>query len=700
MEDTLTILIATDNHLGYAEKDALRANDSFETFEEILRIARERDVDCLLLGGDLFHDNRPSRRTLHRTLELLRHYCMGSRPCPLQLLSDPSVNFPSKWGTVNYEDPNYNIALPVFAIHGNHDDPTGEGNLSSLDLLATAGLLNYFGKAASVDDITMTPILLQKGTTRLALYGLGAVRDERLHRTFLQRKVKMLRPPEADDWFSMLVLHQNRVAHGPTGYIPEHFLDEFLDLVIWGHEHECQACEPTTCPQRGFTVCQPGSSVATSLSEGETRGKHVVILEVTGKQMRLLPVPLSSVRPFVMRDIALREATPRLDTHDARGVTAYLTAQVEQMISLAEREWISKQATLAIDQQRPMPLPLIRLRVDYAAEMDAEGFASAYAISNPQRFGQQFINRIANPRDVVHFIRRRAGNQGGASGKGATKQSTESNVMLIQGRTEAMRVEDLIGQFLASQRLDLLPQNEFSDIVRMAVEKDDRDAIEAFVKSSLERTLGAVPIGTILERDSLRGEFERWKRLREDEWTRLHPSIEALMASRPLTRMEREMDQDEDRTEGESGSEHDRTENDENIDYSLANGSGRRRSATASTRGRGGRTRASTRGRSIVTTGTTAKSTSTLPTALPSPRRQTLPGTVKGTGKQARLEFTIDVGEEEEEERRRGPEVAEGGDEEEEEDGENRVPPTPQPPKSTSSRRSLAPAAAWPPRRR
>lgn len=25
----------------------------------------------------------------------------------------------------NYEDPNLNVALPVFCIHGNHDDPTG-----------------------------------------------------------------------------------------------------------------------------------------------------------------------------------------------------------------------------------------------------------------------------------------------------------------------------------------------------------------------------------------------------------------------------------------------------------------------------------------------------------------------------------------------------------------------------------------------
>jgi double-strand break repair protein MRE11 len=28
---------------------------------------------------------------------------------------------------VNYEDPNYSVGLPVFCIHGNHDDPSRDG---------------------------------------------------------------------------------------------------------------------------------------------------------------------------------------------------------------------------------------------------------------------------------------------------------------------------------------------------------------------------------------------------------------------------------------------------------------------------------------------------------------------------------------------------------------------------------------------
>lgn len=43
-------------------------------------------------------------------------------------------------------DPNLNVGLPVFTIHGNHDDPAGGDNLSAVDLVSSCGLVNYFGK--------------------------------------------------------------------------------------------------------------------------------------------------------------------------------------------------------------------------------------------------------------------------------------------------------------------------------------------------------------------------------------------------------------------------------------------------------------------------------------------------------------------------------------------------------------------------
>lgn len=50
-------------------------------------------VDFVLLGGDLFHENKPSRKTLHACMALLRKYCMGNNPCQVEFLSDQSVNF-------------------------------------------------------------------------------------------------------------------------------------------------------------------------------------------------------------------------------------------------------------------------------------------------------------------------------------------------------------------------------------------------------------------------------------------------------------------------------------------------------------------------------------------------------------------------------------------------------------------------------
>ena len=76
-DNTLRILLSTDNHLGYLEKDPIRGMDSFAALEEVLSVARLHKVDLVLLSGDLFHDNKPSRRTLHTTMEILRRYCMG-----------------------------------------------------------------------------------------------------------------------------------------------------------------------------------------------------------------------------------------------------------------------------------------------------------------------------------------------------------------------------------------------------------------------------------------------------------------------------------------------------------------------------------------------------------------------------------------------------------------------------------------------
>ena len=53
--------------------------------------------------------------------------------------------------------------------------------MSAVDELEVANMVNYFGHASNPDDIEVSPVLIRKGNTRLALYGLGYLKDERLH---------------------------------------------------------------------------------------------------------------------------------------------------------------------------------------------------------------------------------------------------------------------------------------------------------------------------------------------------------------------------------------------------------------------------------------------------------------------------------------------------------------------------------------
>lgn len=60
------------------------------------------------------------------------------------------------------------------------------------------------------------------------------------------------------------------VAHGPNNYVSDTAFGDDVHLVVWGHEHDCiekAGAVPVTGKQ--YFITQPGSSVATSLAEGE-----------------------------------------------------------------------------------------------------------------------------------------------------------------------------------------------------------------------------------------------------------------------------------------------------------------------------------------------------------------------------------------------------------------------------------------------
>ena len=413
---------------------------------------------------------------------------------------------------------------------GNHDDPAGGENLSALDLLATCNLVNYFGKhtlsGGGAGKIKLKPVLMQKGNTRVALYGLGYIRDARLHQMFsVKGNVEWARPENTEatpltSWFNMMLIHQNRVSHTPKNAISERYLPSWLDLVVWGHEHECLV-EPTDFGD--FHVSQPGSSVATSLIEGEAKQKKIMLLEVRSDPeapneapfWRATPINLETPRPFKYRHVSLMELArlpvdegglgqnwappdaaadlngaaerragrrPPAAAHEA-WTRDVLERNVREMIddALAPFRAASRGGSSGDDDA---PLPLIRLRVDYTG-----GFGTI----NAQRFGQKFVGKVANPNDVVQFHKsaaRRRKEEGAAAdaerARAAAEEETVGNTLMADQR----RIENLVSANLA-KGLQLLSESDLSNALDDFVNRDP-SAISKLVERRMKETQALV----------------------------------------------------------------------------------------------------------------------------------------------------------------------------------------------------------------
>ncbi|KAM3341349.1 double-strand break repair protein MRE11 isoform X3 [Capsicum galapagoense] len=515
--NTVRVLVATDCHLGYMEKDEVRRHDSFQAFEEICSIAEKKQVDFVLLGGDLFHENKPSRATLVKAIEILRRYCLNDRPVQFQVVSDQTVNFANLFGHVNYEDPHFNVGLPVFSIHGNHDDPAGVDNLSAVDILSACNLVNYFGKmdlgGSGVGQIALHPILIRKGLTSVALYGLGNIRDERLNRMFqTPHAVQWMRPEaqegcQVSDWFNILVLHQNRVKTNPKNAINEHFLPRFLDFIVWGHEHECLV-DPQV-PGMGFHITQPGSSVATSLIEGESKQKHVLLLEIKGNQYRPTKIPLNSVRPFEYTEVAsfihriiytevvsfcnyipthefisnffllrcmvqvVLKDEPDIDPNDHSSILEHLDKVVRKLIERSNQK---------ANNGSVVKLPLVRVKVDY----------SGFMTINPQRFGQKYVGKVANPQDILIFSK--------SSKKVGKEAKFDDSERLRPEELNQQNIEALVAE--SNLKMEVLPVGDLDIALHNFVNKDDKMAFYSCVQYNLEETRNKIA------RDSDTGKFK------------------------------------------------------------------------------------------------------------------------------------------------------------------------------------------------
>merc|ERR1719502_2175614 len=130
-------------------------------------------------------------------------------------------------------------------------------------------------------------------------------------------------------------------------------------------------------------------------------------------------------------------------------------------------------------------LPLIRLRVEHT------NFDSITS----QAFGQQFIERIANPEEILLWFRRKGGET--KNDGSARKVAPIGDILTIEeaagSAPDNVKVQDIIYKYLAGeQSLAILPEPELNEAVQSFVHKSEPCAIEKFVTDSVTATNQAV----------------------------------------------------------------------------------------------------------------------------------------------------------------------------------------------------------------
>jgi double-strand break repair protein MRE11 len=198
----------------------------------------------------------------------------------------------------------------------------------------------------------------------------------------------------------------------------------------------------------------------------------------------MTPIPLRTVRPFVIEEVVLSEMAEEegLNLADQMEITKFLKAKVNALIEKADEQWDERNARAVEDGEEELPrmLPLVRLKVDTTGVSE---------MSNPIRFGQEFQGRIANPRDVLVFHRsKKSAARGGKVKMDQPDLEEEEDGadadLSISEKLARVRVSTLVKKYLEAQELQLLGEMEMSDAIAMFVEKDDTHAISTCVPSS------------------------------------------------------------------------------------------------------------------------------------------------------------------------------------------------------------------------
>ena len=203
---------------------------------------------------------------------------------------------------------------------------------------------------------------------------------------------------------SILIIHQNRFKGIRPGApykncVHPTMLPNFLDLIIWGNEHE-STDELVEDPVQNFYIYQPGSSIPTSLNGAEALQKHAGFFEIGEKKnFKFVPIALRNQRPLYVKNMELDQLLDNKKPSAMQRLRMDEEAEdeekkIEEKIEEEFNRILEEHESNIANQKRLKNPPLIRLKVEY----------SGFDIIRIKQLELKFMGKVANEGYIIRKL--------------------------------------------------------------------------------------------------------------------------------------------------------------------------------------------------------------------------------------------------------------------------------------------------------
>lgn len=260
----MKFLHIADCHLGAWSTHPEIREMPLKAFETAMNVAIEKNVDFIIIAGDLFDTSIPPLDILKQAVKILKR-------------------------TKEHK--------PIYVVPGSHDySPTGK---TMIDVLDKAGLLTNVYKPKEINGILR---IIPTFHENIGIYGMLGRKGALEHEYYRHLKIE----PEGEK--NIFVFHSAITELKPTGFekviaMPINLLPSEFDYYCGGHIHEF-----ILSTFKNAKIIYPGTIFATDFKELEKNQNFCALIDIEKNKIKKIPINICETKNIF---INANEKTPQ-----------------------------------------------------------------------------------------------------------------------------------------------------------------------------------------------------------------------------------------------------------------------------------------------------------------------------------------------------------------------------------------------------